>query len=97
LNLIPVSGVPSDDVLAFPASAAFRRRKTGMSKMEAAKAPDPVPLAYTIKNACRLLSVSRSTLYAMASKGELRLVKISGRTLLPASEIARLLGDGRVG
>jgi excisionase family DNA binding protein len=63
--------------------------------MQLTKAPDPAPLAYTVKNACRLLSISRSTLYLLASQGKLRLIKVSGRTLIPASEIARLIGGGQ--
>lgn len=49
------------------------------------------PVAYTITNACQLLSISRSTLYLLASRGELRLIKVAGRTLVPASEISRLV------
>jgi excisionase family DNA binding protein len=63
--------------------------------MEATKKPDIEPLAHTIKNTCRLLSISRSTLYLMASQGKLRLIKVSGRTLVPAAEIARLIGGER--
>jgi excisionase family DNA binding protein len=49
------------------------------------------PVAHTVANACHLLSISRSTLYLLASRGKLRLVKVAGRTLIPASEIARLV------
>lgn len=50
-------------------------------------------LAYRIPDACRALSISRAHLYDLASKGKLRLVKIGGRTVLPATEIARILGE----
>lgn len=49
------------------------------------------PVAHTITNACHLLSISRSTLYLLASQGKLRLVKVAGRTLVPATEISRLV------
>jgi excisionase family DNA binding protein len=49
------------------------------------------PLAYTIKDACRLLSISRSHLYDLAAQRKLRFVKVGARTLVPASEISRLL------
>jgi len=62
--------------------------------MEATKI-DITPLAYTVKAACRLLSISRSTLYVLASQGQLRLIKVAGRTLVPAAEIARLIGGGQ--
>lgn len=48
-------------------------------------------LAYRIPDACRALSISRSHLYDLASKGRLRLVKIGGRTVVPTTEIARIL------
>lgn len=49
--------------------------------------------AYRIPDACRALSISRAHLYYLASKGKLRLVKIGGRTVLPATEITRILGE----
>jgi excisionase family DNA binding protein len=53
------------------------------------------PLAHSVKQACHLLGISRSTLYLEAARGKLRLVKVAGRTLVPASEIARLIGGGQ--
>lgn len=49
--------------------------------------------AYRIPDACRVLAISRAHLYCLASKGKLRLVKIGGRTVIPATEIARILGE----
>ena len=54
---------------------------------------DNAPLVYSINNTCKMLSISRSTIYILASQGKLRLIKVGGRTLVPASEISRLL-DG---
>lgn len=50
------------------------------------------PLCYRINDACKLLSISRSHLYDLVAAGEVRLVKIGNRSLVPASEIARLSG-----
>ncbi len=46
--------------------------------------------AYSIDEACRQLSIGRTSLYAMASRNELRLIRIAGRTLVPRSELERL-------
>ena len=51
-------------------------------------------LAYTVNDACQLLSVSRSHLYVMSGKGLIRLTRLGCRTLVPAAEINRLLGLG---
>jgi excisionase family DNA binding protein len=50
----------------------------------------PDRLAYPIKQACQMLSIGRTSLYEMVKKGELKLIKIAGRTLVPRSEIVRL-------
>lgn len=47
-------------------------------------------LAYSVDEACRLLSIGRTSLYELAKKNELQLIKIAGRTLVPRSEIERL-------
>lgn len=52
------------------------------------------PRAFTVPDTLRLLSISRSHLYALALKGEVRIVKIGHRTLVPASEIDRLVSGG---
>jgi excisionase family DNA binding protein len=52
------------------------------------------PRAHTVREACDLLRISRSHLYALAKRGELRLVRIGGRTLVPESEIERILATG---
>ncbi|WP_363347156.1 helix-turn-helix domain-containing protein [Methylocystis echinoides] len=51
------------------------------------------PLAYRVNDACRVLSVSRSHLYALAAKGEIKLTHIGNRTLVSLAEIHRLLGE----
>ena len=49
------------------------------------------PRAYRINDACKILQISRSHLYSLTEKELLRLIKIGGRSLVPASEIERLL------
>jgi excisionase family DNA binding protein len=44
-----------------------------------------------VKDAAEALSIGTSTVWRMISEGRLKRVKIGGRTLIPASEIARLL------
>jgi excisionase family DNA binding protein len=45
-----------------------------------------------VNDALLQLGISRATLYKMAGNGEIRLARIGGRTLVPDSEIARLVG-----
>jgi excisionase family DNA binding protein len=51
------------------------------------------PRAYRINDACQILQISRSHLYELISRGEIRLIKIGGRSLIPATEVARLSGS----
>ncbi len=51
------------------------------------------PRARRINDACAALGVSRSHLYNLAGEGKLRLVRIGNRTVVPESEIDRLLGE----
>jgi excisionase family DNA binding protein len=52
------------------------------------------PSAWRVNDALLQLGISRATLYKMAGNGEIRLARIGGRTLVPDSEIVRLLGGG---
>ena len=49
------------------------------------------PLAYRVKDFCRRVGVSRATFYKHTRLGKIRVVKIGGRTLVPAAEVERLL------
>lgn len=52
------------------------------------------PLAYSIAAACRASSLGRTTLYGLIAKGRLRVIKVGGRTLVPADSLRQLLsGD----
>ncbi len=48
------------------------------------------PYAYRINDACRLLGICRTSAYGMVHRGELKLIRIAGRTLVPRSELERL-------
>ncbi len=49
------------------------------------------PLAFRVAPFCEAIGISRSTFYAMRKRGEIRVVRIGGRTLVPAAEAERLL------
>jgi len=51
------------------------------------------PDGWRISDALHQLSISRGTLYKMAGAGQIRLVKIGGWTIVPDSEIRRLVGE----
>jgi excisionase family DNA binding protein len=50
------------------------------------------PAAFTVRDFCRALSISRSHLYSLVKQGRIRIVKVGGRTLVPGTELRRLLG-----
>jgi hypothetical protein len=63
------------------------------TKTAAPQAP-PARLAYPIPEGSLLLGgVSQATVYRWHARGLIKLIKIGGRTLIPASEIARLSGQ----
>lgn len=51
-------------------------------------------LAYSIKQACQASSLSRTTLYAHIAAGRLRVVRVGGRTVIPAEALRSLLEGG---
>ena len=50
------------------------------------------PLAYSIKEACRVSSLGRTRLYELIGQGRLETRKIGKRTLIPAASLRRLIG-----
>lgn len=53
-------------------------------------------LAYSIQETCGLLSIGRTTLYALIGQGDLAVLKIGRRTLIPAKSLdAFIQGVGR--
>ncbi|MEY5007222.1 MAG: hypothetical protein RL764_538 [Pseudomonadota bacterium] len=51
----------------------------------------PHKLAYSIKEACEVSSLGKTTLYAHIAAGRLQAVKVGGRTLIPAASLLALL------
>jgi excisionase family DNA binding protein len=49
------------------------------------------PLAVSVDEAARRLSVGRTLLYDLIRQGKVRAVKLGTRTIIPATEISRLL------
>ena len=49
------------------------------------------PYLYSIQDATRLLSVSRSSLYYLIAAGKIRPIKIGRRTLIPDQELQRYI------
>jgi len=47
----------------------------------------PVPIAVSVNDAARILSVHRSTVYDMAKRGDFRMLKMGGRTIIPHADL----------
>lgn len=54
----------------------------------------PPKIAYSIKEACSVSTLSRSTIYAHINAGRLKVVKVGGRTLIPTESLNSLLSGG---
>jgi excisionase family DNA binding protein len=67
------------------------RECTGHSNRPDARALAFVKVAYSVGEACDLLSIGRSSLYAAVKCGELKPVKLGRRTLLLADDLAAFL------
>lgn len=52
-------------------------------------------LAYRVDEACHALGIGRTSLYELVKTGELKLIKVAGRTLVPRSELERLTSVDR--
>ena len=51
-------------------------------------------LAYSVREACAVSSLGKTTIYAHITAGNLRAVRIGGRTVIPASSLHALInGD----
>lgn len=68
------------------------------AKLESATPTSPSkhqPLAYRVGPFCELMGISRSHFYRLVRRGQIKTVRLGGRTLVPASEATRLLhGSG---
>ena len=54
------------------------------------------PMAYTVNQAARTMALSRTSIYALVARGDLRDVKVAGRRLILREDILRLLQGGYV-
>jgi predicted site-specific integrase-resolvase len=52
--------------------------------------PEPDRFAFPVNDACHALGIKRTLLYELAKTGQIKLIKIAGRTLVPRAEIERL-------
>lgn len=48
-------------------------------------------LGYSIKEACKASSLSKSTIYNHIAAGRLRAVRVGGRTIIPADTLTALI------
>ncbi len=56
---------------------------------------EPQPLAYSIKEACRVSTLGRTRIYQLINEGRLESRKIGKRTLIPAAFLrALIVGEG---
>jgi excisionase family DNA binding protein len=54
--------------------------------------PKPPRLAVSVPEAAESLGISVGLLYKEISAGRIRVVKVAGRTLVPVSELTRIIG-----
>ena len=54
---------------------------------------DKFPLANTINDSCRRLGIGRTLLYDLLKQGKLRAIKLGARTLIPETELQRLIAE----
>ena len=53
------------------------------------------PLAYSVREACRVSSLGRTRLYQLIGEGRLEVRKVGKRTLIPAASLrALVVGQG---
>jgi hypothetical protein len=52
---------------------------------------DHVPLGYSIADATRVSSISRASLYRLAARGDIEMVRVGRRTIVTAASLTRLL------
>ena len=54
---------------------------------------EQTPLAHRVDSACHRLGVGRTKLYSLISEKKLKAIKIGTRTLIPESELQRLIAN----
>jgi excisionase family DNA binding protein len=61
------------------------------------RTPDPLPALLTIKQAARMLSLGRSTIYELIADGRLEVVHVGRSARIPADAIPQLVHQLRSG
>ena len=51
--------------------------------------------AYPVNEACHALGIGRTSLYSLVKTGDLKLIRVAGRSLIPRSELERLTSVDR--
>jgi hypothetical protein len=64
------------------------------SNLKGPTSPMEPPLAFRVKPFCQRVGICASTFYKYVTLGKIHIVKIGGRTLVPAAEVQRLLSGG---
>jgi excisionase family DNA binding protein len=54
------------------------------------KMPAP-PIANQVNEACRRLGIARNLLYQLINAGQIKIIKIGKRTLIPETELVRFV------
>ncbi|QKR99201.1 helix-turn-helix domain-containing protein [Sphingomonas sp. CL5.1] len=52
------------------------------------------PIAYSVRDACRVSSIGRTRLYSLIKAKKLDACKVGKRTLIPAASLQRLIDEG---
>jgi excisionase family DNA binding protein len=104
-NILITAIKDSHEVLAAAARRAKAERATPQIVKAVDKAspptspppgPAPAKLAYTMKEAASLMSLSRSTLYRLIGEGVVPTFQFGGRRLIRASDLEALIAPGQV-
>ena len=54
---------------------------------------EQTPVAFRLNDAAKLLGISRGSIYLLHKAGQIKLVSLAGRTLVPATELNRIIAD----
>lgn len=96
-TIADLSTIPQNKRLHRQRAKRLRQKEARRHREKRHGHPDevePKRLAWSINEGARRAGVGRTTIYKLAAQRKIRLIKILGRTLLPDSEIVRIVeGD----